>query len=471
MKIYSLIEHSQQDTARNFAIKTTEDEDIVNRSIQYQYAINNNAPSLSLSTNITTRNLFSRRLKYGNALCSLLMGTALLLTEPVFAASIRAVVEAGRSGIVGSTTTVTGSLAGPSYYETIYSASGFPGISTSGSGCTKASELVAGFSQIYGFKLTGVAQGATEGAVLLAEGIGTWQRTLVDTTNNFAEELLIGTVVFTKGLWINNFNSQFLGYSSTSSYDDGLNNQQFSGSSTIVCPTIFQKGNAGIMSGFEWKTNDDTRRSTLNVRFLIDAPSGGMRPGRYTSPRLYFIDSGYDMIGNNLYQELFSEVEVVVANYSCSINTQQQHNIELDQKTSTVAVGTTLWKTTQAVSVICNDNGGSESNITPWLSIIAAGKSAGDNLEPLNLGVAGTDGLVIRGAWDTTQEPTCGPQAAAMANSMYFDGRDGVGLKEITVNSTNVNAEAKDIMFVLCKVDAVDAGDYEAQATISVVQR
>jgi len=367
-------------------------------------------------------------------------------TGNVGAEPLTAVVPAGRSGVIGATTNVVSMLSGQEDSEggTGYGV-GFPAVSVHNGDCTspKAPEAALGSRGTWGFPLAGT----TPGGVLLVDGTGQWSRIGLDG------RAVNGTVVFLAGTWTNNWGPGSLNNRRSLNSDQaGLLNGNPIG--MIACPTPAIDDISGANGLLRVFTPHTPRSSSLNVRFLIDAPAGGLAPGRYTSPPVYHLDLlGRDTSGDK-YRMISPGVIVIAANYGCTLTAPASVNLDnMDHLSTTIAL-----------AARCSDDAVSTEPLTAKLSAMASGTSRGVSADPQQLGVAGTNGnLYLRGNWSATV-PSC------TASDMYFDGRDGLSLGQV-LPGKNVDFGVKPVSFRLCTTPDAKSGQYTAQATISIVQR
>ncbi|VEC01340.1 Uncharacterised protein [Cedecea lapagei] len=368
-------------------------------------------------------------------------------TGNVGAAPLTAVVPAGRSGVIGATNNVVSALSGRmSDYGGAYELQGFPSVSAITDICTLPSDTEAalGSRGTWGFSLAGT----TPGGVLLVDGTGQWTRIGLDG------RALNGTVVFLAGTWTNNWGPGSLSNRrSLKSNQDGLFELTGALSGGIACPVADADtgGAHGVRRAF---MPDSPKSSSLNVRFLIDAPAGGLTPGRYTSPPLYHIDSDPTEASLDLYRMISPGVVVTAAYYGCTLTAPASVNLDnMDHLSTTIPL-----------AVRCSDGAEGPEPMTAWLSVMASGTSRGVSADPQQLGVAGTnETLYLRGSWSATV-PSC------TASDMYFDGRDGLSLGQV-LPGQNVDFGKIPVSFRLCTTPSAKPGNYTAQATLSVVQR
>jgi len=353
------------------------------------------------------------------------------------AATLSAVVQAGRQGVVGFTDYVSSSVSGPLRDGTPNPEYGFPAVSMSEVECSNLSDpdLKKGTSGVYGFSLIG----PVEGAVLLVDGTGTWTRRLANA------EVINGSVVFTAGRWTNTWTGSRSSGDSAQSNADGTSYKSY-----VACPNTFING-----SSFQW-SKLASRSSALNVRFLIDAPEGGLLPGKYSLTPLYHGDFSTVMQGD-LSSILVDGVDVTVMNYGCTLSAPASIAMDSLNPDARILVGAR-----------CEDGAvKSQNTITAWLSIERSGVSRPFTLHPRALQMSdGNDDFYITGNW-------YGSQAECIDDTesdMYFDGRPGIALGKVSPGQS-VNFGVIPLAFRLCEFDNSVPGEYTAQATLSLIQR
>ncbi|MGV3346229.1 hypothetical protein ACGVWS_11005 [Enterobacteriaceae bacterium LUAb1] len=373
----------------------------------------------------------------------------MFIGEEAQALMLTAVVQSGRSGIAGATAPVIASLSGMMDHGQDGSAI-YGGISPTAitwgplvySCATTGSEGSRRSSTgVWGLALAG----PSEGGVLLPDGTITWSRKLADGTT------VTGMTTFIAGRWNMSWAPavSIAGgpAGSASSHADGTYN---AGTTTnnIMCPY------PGPQTIPVWGTG--LRHSNFNVRFLIDAPAGGLKPGTYTlwqNSAIHFSDNT-GKPADSLNYDAADAVKIIAANYSCSLLTDSNALtfIKGGQETGQIKL-----------TAQCSDSGGSAQGMAAWLIADAAGTSQGVSSNPNVLGVANTNGkLVIRASWSETL-PNC------TSSNVYFDGRDGVKLFDVPVNGIS-GPRVQPVSFRLCDTGAAP-GNYAAQATFSIVQR
>ncbi|WP_127956784.1 hypothetical protein [Serratia microhaemolytica] len=364
------------------------------------------------------------------------------------AVDLSATVQGDRAGIVGSTNTVASSVPARALHDTLFrDLYGYPAISNSTSRCMfkNLASVAMGYSGVYGIKLN-IEEGDNStwsGAVLLADGSGESVRTLKDGG------LEIGKVAFRTGRWsVSVYDENYQYKRELSSNLDGTQSSGY-----ILCPNSV--GSGELPDYFDAAAV--TASSSVNVKFLVDAPAGGLKPGHYIVPPIYHGDYALQLIGDK-YNQLVSNVKITVANYSCSLD-MPKTSVDLDSQQQTSVLDYT---------VSCSD--GSVSSplpMTPYLSIDALNSSKGISSDARMLGVAESDGkLSIVGNWSGTPPSNCAEQTAT---TMYFDGRDAVELP--TIEGQGSVEQSGRVAFRLCGVQEAKPGDYQAYAIIRVVQR
>ncbi|WP_162473661.1 hypothetical protein [Serratia microhaemolytica] len=358
----------------------------------------------------------------------------------VSAVTLTAVVEGGRSGIVGATGSVTSTL-NKALMDARYSTSyGISTISTTTAICdditSREVSIEGSDGKPYGIILRNDV-GNDSGARLLPDGSATWLRTLADGKR------LNGLIVYTEGLWTNTWSDGITTQSSKSNAD---------GTSPYVDTRIFCPNIPSVTYD-----PDAIRTSSVNVRFKIYA-ARPLMPGNYAVRPLYHADLSSSGSGD-MAELLVDRVDVRVANYSCALNIPTSVDLS-------TGAGTSNDTATLNYRVQCSDQGASNVSMTPYVSVMAAGVSSGLSSTPSKLGVAGTGGrLWIIGNWSGTAPAS---SSCSAGSTMYFDGRDGIALSRV-VSGGSIDVQNQ-VSFRLCGATGVP-GDYTAQATFSVVQR
>lgn len=363
---------------------------------------------------------------------ALALGCASCVTN---AATLTAVVRAGTGGIIGYTNYVSGHVDGTSTYGPPYGNSpAYAGsaIGLQGSDCDGAINNDYAFGPttgVRGIRLSGTT------AVLLTDGTGQWTRT------NDAGVKYHGHVVYHLGAWSNQWTPEADGITSLNSTPDGT----FEG--YVLCPST--TSSEGF--GHSWSLSIP-RSSDATVRFAIDAPAGGLQPGTYLVPRTIYLADHASRTGS-LSQPLADSVDVVVAQYSCSLSMPATVPLTSASPTATITA-----------NAHCTDGPTHSSGpMAVWLNAEAAGTSAAVTTVPAALGVADSEGkLTVRGSWNWIA-PTCS------SSDMYFDGRNGLSLGTISPGGT-LYPGPKSVSFRLCDTGATP-GSYSAQATFSIVGR
>jgi len=180
-----------------------------------------------------------------------------------------------------------------------------------------------------------------------------------------------------------------------------------------------------------------------------------MKPGRYTlgSP-LYLLDSNQNDTKGAI---LADDIVVVTAMYGCTLTAP-----------STVDISSITSSSTMNVSVSCSDgspNSNEKSDV--YLSFQASGVSIADFKwnSPQNLPVAGTNGKAfILGNWGKI------PSADCKIGDVRWDGGNEQFIGTIKPEQNDFFA-VQTIGFRLCSTDEIIPGSYQAQATLSIVQR
>jgi len=358
------------------------------------------------------------------------------------AATLTALVQAGRQGVVGFTDYVSSSISGPllndaAFTDTEY---GFPAVSPYTDECANIGnpQVKKGTSGVYGFAL----KGPTEGAVLLIEGTGTWRR-VVPTLSDL---VMNGSVVFTSGRWRNTYQGEnwsiIDGYTQSDEY--GLDSED-----RVACPYALHE------THFRYSSKAISG-STLNVRFLIDAPEGGLSPGEYTlMDPLYHIDNTSNNRGLRK-KLLLDGVNVKVVHYGCTLTAPTSISLDSFNPDATIFVGAQ-----------CTDGAvKSQDPITAWLAIERSGVSRNFSLFPDALQMSdGNEDFWIVGNWSSSQ-PGCNDNES----DMYFDGRPGIALGKVSPGQS-VDFGVIPLTFRLCYAEDGVSGEYTAQATLSLIQR
>jgi hypothetical protein len=224
-----------------------------------------------------------------------------------------------------------------------------------------------------------------------------------------------------------------------------------SSSGIIACPLVPKA---------RWNSSY-SRSSSYNVRFLVDAPAGGLAPGIYklSAPPLYYLDLT-DTVNSTgaRYQSVGSDIEIKAADYSCSLSTDQNViNLSPDSPTATINLGVT-----------CSKINGAAAAKSAWLYATASGVSTFiDGSSDQQLGVANSGGLMtIRGRWSATPPANCSD--SSLTTAMHFS--DTVGRNLGTIISSGLTT-TQSAAFRLCTTGNPAPGQYTAQATFSIVQR
>lgn len=360
------------------------------------------------------------------------------------AADLTAIVVAGKEGIVGSTEVLTGDVTGPlsgegSDLSVVNSVGGFS-FFTRQCQSTSSSFLGKGSTNVYGFRIV-TTTGAATGAVLLPHGLVTWERQLLDNT------VVKGNVSYQQGRWVNSWSVPVAGQTQILSASDGVS----SGTSVVACPKVPQA---------RWNSSY-IRSSSFKVRFLVDAPAGGLAPGIYklSAPPLYYIDSSDSANSpGGRYQNVGSDIEIKAADYSCTLSTDKSViNLAADLPTSAINLG-----------VACSKLNGSAPAKSAWLYATASGVSTFINSgSDQQLGVANSAGLMtIRGSWSATPPANCSDTNTT--STMHFSDTIGKNLGNIISSGLSTTQKAA---FRLCTTGNPEPGAYTAQATFSLVQK
>ncbi|WP_127959867.1 hypothetical protein [Serratia microhaemolytica] len=403
-------------------------------------------------------------------LLTLLLSSALIATMPSYAITT-VVVPAGQEGIIGSTPflpnstiSTTSSLGLPTLAVEVAVTTAAAGVR-----CAKItdSDVALGWkSKVYGFKLTG----PTPGAVLLTEGHASWKK-VIQGGAPLVVTPLQGTTTFTMGRWSSVFSPSTLNYTRAESQSDGDSQPTVSDAyKGISCSSIV---NATEYSPHSWKSSEPSS-SSLNVRFLIDAPKGGLQPGVYTAPQLFHLDYA----GAKSTRAELDPIQITVANNSCSLNTPSTVTFSGVNYQETPTSYVVLLRRSSDITVECN---AASTEFTPWLYVTASGISTGRSSSSSDLALVGTDGkvseqMVIRGQWGDNIAPSgeigCAINTNQVNNIMDFSGRNGYQLIQKTVYDTNKTFK-RYMHFTLCKLSAnnLTADEYTAQATVFLVQR
>lgn len=356
----------------------------------------------------------------------------------VNAVTLFAEIEAGRSGIVGSTEVVTSTLTGPLGESSSTGPLGISSISQDPAICSLNfdSNTAIATSGVTGFTIKSIDNNQFAG-VLLADGTAKWKRKVKNGV------VVNGTITYQQGRWTNTWWPAINGHTQSKSQNNG--NSPYAQKSPF-CPNVPE---------FTIWDPSYERSSSLSVRFLIDAPPGGLRPGMYKFP-LSIIHADYSLqIANTKTEPLVDMLNIAVKNYSCSIAAP-----------SFVDLNDTSHTATMTFVVVCNNNQADVYYpVSTWVSMIASGDSANiGTRSPQELGVKGSNGLLtIRGNWSDK------PPADCSNSSMYFDGRDGIKLGELPSRPNMF--WLKTASFRLCRTGSPPPGEYTAQATLWVVQK
>lgn len=373
------------------------------------------------------------------------------------AATLTADVETARAGVIGRTNQASVSITGTFRDERGLSGEwtdrGYPAVAVGDVGNNAACDGVntpgvelSPTLRRYGYSL----KGPTAGAVLLVYGTGSWTRQASgpDFDLTWQQRKIQGQVTYDSGTWYATWNQAPYGS------QVGLNNKPGStnGSSTtpagakVNCPTV----GSGTSANFHWVPGSP-RSSQLTAGFVVDAPAGGLAPGRYTLGRpVYMMDSAQQMTRTAV---LADDVVVTVWPPACTLNAPTDISLTTDNPATTVTI-----------SAQCTAPEINQLSHELALSIRASGQSAvGQSGDPLTLAVAGSAGNIwIRGNWSATV-PDC------TTSDVYFDGRRGPVLGQVAPGQT-VSFDTIPISFRLCHNNQAVPGEYTAQATLAIVE-
>lgn len=366
------------------------------------------------------------------------------------ATTLEAVVQGGRAGIVGSTSYVSSTLGpaplGPSGGRNMLSV-GFPAITNLPDRCVSldfggGAGTAIGSSGVNGYQLLG---GPTAGGVLLVDGTGSWSRR---TQTGITVQ---GQVVYTAGAWRDT-------WTPIAAFRDNPRGMLASDPNGLLFNYLTCPSPVHVVINDPTLDTTYARSSSLHVRFLIDAPNGGLSPGSYhLAGPLYHLDKDTSVAGS-LSRELLSNINITVANYSCSLNLDK-NTLPLHYQGGVAPL---------AATVTCND--GTPTSSVPYNAVLTAlavgGSTSGASGRELHPpGSPGT--LNVQGQW-YHNDGTFLNCDQANSDPVYFDGRDGPTVLTLQPGQTNMS-KTQHLLFKSC--GTAPPGTYTAQATIAIVGR
>lgn len=372
---------------------------------------------------------------------------------PLHAATTQVIVEPGASGIVGTIMTTTMSVQSPALTSSANSrndALGALSMSTTSCNTTSDINVAKGSTGVYGFRLVAKSGNTRTAAVLLPTGgvIGRASRRFIGESTG----IMLINIRYLSGVWSTSWDE--FPFNGVYQQSGNVNGTSPYASTRIMCPNTPHTRKFDITA----------IRSVIltNPQFDIDFPKGGLSPGVYKpSATINYLELTGDATGNVVIPVLQpNDVDVIVAMYSCALSVDSA-SLNLNPDSNPTA-STTL-------KVACASEGPMPNNAVVWLSAKASGVSSSiDTGSSQKLGVKGSSALTIRGRWsDSAPGSSCSDSDAKTA--MHFDGRDGYNVGTVTPTKTlGIN---QPVTFRLCRSAKVNAGDYIAQATFSIIQR
>ncbi|EHN8908237.1 hypothetical protein F6T93_001502 [Enterobacter hormaechei] len=366
---------------------------------------------------------------------------AALLALPCTATAERIVITGGVPGIVGYTNTRKATLSGPLGSEH-YLPEFTPCVSTMPHWCVRApSELgpddaIGPTTNTYGVRLLG----PTPGAVAIPVGTINWTRKVLDSRT----PPVTGTVTLS------------------------LSGGRSAWTPILAFPDVMPPQNlpqqvnvnhmlhAAVMGGETpnatyWDPHF-TRSSAAMIRFAIDAPSGGLIPGAYTTGTAVYLGDYSAVSAGDRSVLLSGPLDIVVANYSCALSVSN----------NAVSLSPIAPVATVNATVSCSDSTSPNSSGSADIMLQAyhAGSST-ISADAKDLVPSGAPGVTVQGTWGPTPK-ACG------ASDMYFDGRDSPRIATIKPGEQNIT-RTEPVSFRLC--GTAPPGAYSAQAILSVVMR
>ncbi|ENS1097885.1 hypothetical protein [Escherichia coli] len=366
-------------------------------------------------------------------------------------ASLDIVVKGGVSGLLGYTNFISGNLGPGPLNSDVYNEMDSPNILSTTTACPALTSMFKGTggSPAYGFPIVPVGSTYTV-ATAVPDGFSTWTRKMSNSP-----DIVTGMTTWTNGSWHMSWTPDIdiAGHSGGNSSSPEGEGPAGKG----ACPN---PGSGTKVAGVFDATF--LRSSTFKFRFAIyPSTSAGLSPGKYRFVKpLNLTDRAGTSSGDLKQSGFLDDINIVVANYSCSINLTN-NNIKFDSLKKAETINAT---------VICGDEPSnlSSESMSVLLAAEAAGAAkaeteAGPDGEWRELVVPNSNGkLTIVGNWGSTI-PTC------TSSDMHFDGRDGPVLG--TINPGDVGRQfTQALSFAYCN-DNAPPGIYQTQATIRVVTR
>ena len=399
---------------------------------------------------VTRRRVSAYRWRWTIWACALLGAQA-----TAHAATLRVVVPAGASGIVGVTPVVAGTVAGSVIDN------GFIGMS--GIACLTPMEdslcpmtwmdtFQLGSTGVWGVKM----DGPTPGGVALADGVVNWN----GVVRNDPTSEIDTSVYAVQGQTVLSNGRTMTSWSPPRAMPGGTPPPIASdpdGTVDVGSPS----GGRAIWSGYmgvKWSTSPvvasptgSARGASVRVRFFIDAPPGGLAPGAYSIVPIYLqVSQGGDLQKRTLLVDGF---DVEVADYSCTLGSSV-NNV-------TLAPGTNETAGLQLTARCSDGTPASTVGATYKLTAEHTGVSQ-TGADPRDLTVSPeAAGLTVRGAWSATP-PACS------GGDVYFDGSEGPTVMTLSPGQTN-QVQTRDMAFRLC--GTAPPGAYTAQMTVRLVGR
>ncbi|WP_261804355.1 reverse transcriptase domain-containing protein [Serratia ureilytica] len=200
-------------------------------------------------------------------------------------------------------------------------------------------------------------------------------------------------------------------------------------------------------------TSTGVLSSHFSVALALDAPPGGMLPGKYTTVPIYALDNILPDDPTNRYQLLLDSLDLVVAATSCSLSADN----------AVVALSTPNPTATTNLQTSCSYSTSDPAG-SPSVDVRLAAAPAGTSTTSSDSEALIPDGapdLRISGAWSSTP-PACGH------GTVKFDGSDGPSLGTLKPGDLNFQ-RSQPVSFRLC--GSAPPGTYTAQAVFQVVGR
>lgn len=200
-------------------------------------------------------------------------------------------------------------------------------------------------------------------------------------------------------------------------------------------------------------TSNGILSSHFSVALALDAPPGGMLPGKYTTVPIYAVDNLTPTDPSNREQLLLSSLDLVVAATSCTLSADN----------AVVALSTPNPTATTNLRASCSYSTSDVAG-SPSVDVRLAAAPAGTSTTSSDSEALIPDGapdLRISGAWSSTP-PACGH------GTVKFDGSDGPSLGTLKPGDLNFQ-RSQPVSFRLC--GSAPPGTYTAQAVFQVVGR